>query len=400
VCYRFTLKAEDGAEPVRPTDDNALFVFFGICVVAVVFAVASAWNLLPEIIWSALSWDRWLGQGWSIWGKLASALAGVAATVAIFLLNRRTKAQIDSVNLARIAEIATRFQKGAEMLASEQEFTQIAGVAVLKTVADEDPETYYVPSVETLLGMLKAEKNIVENSGGIDNDLHRLDSAQLAAFEAIGSIRLKTERKQETDSLRRKLQIHRKAIGSSLITDGDFGDFFFFGCSFQITFERCDFTRARFYNSRRAGFSQPQINFRGCQLADVWLEADKTMIVIITDCSVSGASISGGNSTLVTRSDVTKIDLRKFQNARFSGCFIMASPLDCRPTIFQGFVPAFELQQIREADIVRDHLGVPSVIGKDIEERIWWISHDWRFNTVDVAKGPCETLSSTCVLAN
>lgn len=93
----------------------------------------------------------WLGQG-----GMAGFVLGAGTLIGAFLAAAAT---LQANQNSKQAEAATRFQKGSEMIAAENPATRFAGGVLLRTVAEEYPNSYLMPVVSVL-------QHYIEHSSG------------------------------------------------------------------------------------------------------------------------------------------------------------------------------------------------------------------------------------------
>jgi hypothetical protein len=153
-------------------------LFFGVGVLAGIFLLA----MLPGMPWvsivrdvaeptshDALDLGAQRSMANAAWYMVVvSGASGAVATVSLFLLFRtlrETQRTADaalkdaestrlSLALAAKAEIATRFQKGVELLESHSEATVLGGLTILRDVAREAAEDYWLAICDVLVAFI------------------------------------------------------------------------------------------------------------------------------------------------------------------------------------------------------------------------------------------------------
>lgn len=172
-----------------------------------------------------------------------------------------------SLEQARKAEVATRYHKAADLLASDGQTARLGGIFLLKGVAMEEVDTYYLPALE-LLAAFAAERthDIFEASEAANRTLKladgEVDKKQLAldlvhaakktpydamvAVDVFGKLRawhLATY--GEARASERVLTLDRVSLHGVTIRGGDFSGVHMRDCSFRFArFEGCDFSEA------------------------------------------------------------------------------------------------------------------------------------------------------------
>ncbi len=96
-------------------------------------------------------------QGYASFILSAATLLGGAITVALLL--QRARVDDEQTELARqaaahgrMAEVATRFQKGIELLAAPDPTVHLGAIYILRDVANDSPDLYRQTVVQTLVG--------------------------------------------------------------------------------------------------------------------------------------------------------------------------------------------------------------------------------------------------------
>ncbi|WP_354061888.1 hypothetical protein [Devosia sp. 2618] len=114
------------------------------------------------VVTSAL--NRWPLTADSLVGEIGILPFGVAILTVCFLgfnslIARKGLANtVRAIEHSQKAEVATRYQKAADLLASDGQTARLGGIFLLRGVAMEDPDTYCTPALE-LLAAFAAERS-------------------------------------------------------------------------------------------------------------------------------------------------------------------------------------------------------------------------------------------------
>ena len=88
---------------------------------------------------------------------VTAATTLMVAIGGISLLYRRTKAIEQQLEISRRSEVAVRYQKGVELIASDNTAARVGGIHVLRDIAIEQPEIYARNCVDLLSAMMRHE---------------------------------------------------------------------------------------------------------------------------------------------------------------------------------------------------------------------------------------------------
>ncbi|WP_193337461.1 hypothetical protein [Devosia beringensis] len=192
--------------------------------------------------------------------------AGVLTTLTIgagivgLVLNNRTSNK--TLRQAQIAEIAGRFQRGVELLASSDVASRMGGIHILRDVAGQAPQQYHYATIDTLSGFMatrtrpqydafyRCEMAFQRKEDPPDTDIalafRNTEADVVLAFRTIGEMRLSTSANEEkAGQWSRKIRIERVLLCVVEVDFGDFTDVLFRGCIFaSCTFRSCSFARA------------------------------------------------------------------------------------------------------------------------------------------------------------
>ena len=111
----------------------------------------------------------------------------VAAIVALPLAIWRSTVAEGQANTARQGLLNERYQKGAEMLASEITPVRLAGIYALASLARDHPEQYHIQIIELLCAFVRNPSEIKEDQGVPSSEDSPLREDVQAAITAVGN---------------------------------------------------------------------------------------------------------------------------------------------------------------------------------------------------------------------
>lgn len=282
-------------------------------------ALLMALFLIP---WGDVPGDWWFGET----GIVASVVAavGIAGIVGNMYFARQT------LRHSQQAEIATRYQKGVELLASAEVSVRIGGILILRDVANDAPKIYHNAVVAVLVRLI--EEQCTPLADRIDTFLERIETEDFldppevptpadvrTALKVIGVQRRREDLAElEGDALKRNpLQ-----LPLLVLSDGYFDNLNLSGfrldrvvikgagigaCDFKgaiieafvlpklagegsrvrpdVTFSDCDFTNA-FVTLKGLGNFDTEPLIYECDLSDARLFLSRTVEPKIIDCNV------------------------------------------------------------------------------------------------------------------
>ncbi|WDQ98171.1 hypothetical protein PSC71_13130 [Devosia sp. J2-20] len=188
-----------------------------------------------------------------------------------------TRATLDQ---ARKAEVANRFQKGVELLESTNIATRVGGIAVLRDVAIQEPQGYWTSVADVLANLIESNSRAqisafddasrawleAENSGWKAPDFGMTGRDVLAAIEVLG---LQDKRLRQV-ILQRDLARPIEIIGAALV---------------GIVLKDLDLRQIHWN-----GAFASHVTFSGCNLRDATL-ALPTIRCTFGECDLAGATI-------------------------------------------------------------------------------------------------------------
>jgi hypothetical protein len=275
---------------------------------------------------AASRWDDPLATLYGEFG-IVTVLTGVVTV--FFLGYRAVVGHLALVNTQRSlehtqrAEVATRFQKGMEMLANDHEATRIGGLYLLRDVATALPNVYWMSVVDSLLPFIRSGcKSQMDMFNGFLNMLSRdeepdesdawLDTTPadvMVALRILGrgwpELRDATKR-QDTESwhLRglvlanvqlRGLILDRMSFDGAVFQGVSLTDCTFNGCSMNIRtsktrFVDCDLRDVEIF-TRFVPFGVSDLNLTKCDLRGAEIDGNRVSELSIEECNLDGAKI-------------------------------------------------------------------------------------------------------------
>ena len=121
-------------------------------------AILVAISMMVARGWFQLGWFQLGSPNPGGWGTLLSAVVGGGSFVAFanwFLNLRRTGLTQQQIELSSRNSRYDRFQRGIEMLGNPELFVRLGGIYALRTLMEEDPDEFHVPTVELLCAFLR-----------------------------------------------------------------------------------------------------------------------------------------------------------------------------------------------------------------------------------------------------
>lgn len=251
-------------------------------------------------------WPSWLKRH-DLWFGNLGLFGLLGAGLTIYLLNRRTKNSdrqiglaLEQAELARLqvemnrqtlansyaTEVATRFQKGVELLSSPNESSRIGGIFVLRDVALERPLDYHNSVVDMLAGFVVEQTRELADAlavaatpsreGPLGDAVSSRKRAAIeksgtptprdaaTAFEIIGELRAVHDNFVQENSRRKLFQIKGAALVDLQATGG---------CYSRMNIDDCWFG---------------ETSFRECTFDDAGLNIHQSGAVTLSDCSLVG----------------------------------------------------------------------------------------------------------------
>ena len=196
----------------------------------------------------------WIGDA----GILTTLTIG--AGLAGLILNNSNSNK--TLRQAQIAEIAGRFQRGVELLASGDVASRMGGIHILRDVASQAPQQYHYATIDTLSGFMatrtrpqydafyRCEMALRRKEEPVESDLvlafRNTEADVVLAFRTIGEMRLSVGASEEkTGRWSRRIRIERVLLCVVEVDFGDFSDVLFRGCIFaSCVFKSCNFAGA------------------------------------------------------------------------------------------------------------------------------------------------------------
>lgn len=154
------------------------FAAFGLTIVIGCVALFIIFTFDPQ--------DRtmfWLGEG-----GVVGALVGGGTLIGVYLAGA---AAIEANRHNKLAEAATRFQKGAELISSTSSASRFAGGALLRAVAEEYDAAYLAPVVHVLQHYIEdSSDKLIETvkAAGTRGEWPSVDMAAQNALITLGPL--------------------------------------------------------------------------------------------------------------------------------------------------------------------------------------------------------------------
>lgn len=179
---------------------------------------------------------------------------------------------IKALQQSRLAEAATRFQKGAEMLNSDNPAVKYAGFVLLRAVTKQFPLEYTLPVAKIFIHYVEtSSERLIEVARSVTRQQDRppTDPNIYAALTAIGELNDEANLlgiRQETDrTVVNRIYFCDSTVANIKFTNIDFTSGYisgtmFFNCSFFDTRLRFD--------------SSPGVIFHRCEFYDTNINAD------------------------------------------------------------------------------------------------------------------------------
>ena len=264
--------------------------------------VASLVVILPIAIWGwACVWS-WISDGDSNSGTIRNVGLLVAALIAMRLAiwrSRVAQRQVtqtqNQVTTARLGLLNERYQKGAEMLGSENPTVRLGGIYALQRLAAEDPEGYNIQVMQMFCAFLRS------------NTRSRTESARNETVISGATIESKAYSEMDHDIQAILIAIGTRSASQIAVESNaeyrlDLQGVKLFG-ERLITKDKLNFRRAHFHDADLSGFTlfEPDMassffirtTLKGAALpganlqASVWQDAD------LRDAEIDGADLSG-----------------------------------------------------------------------------------------------------------
>ncbi|QMV00145.1 hypothetical protein GHV40_00980 [Devosia sp. D6-9] len=315
--------------------------------------------------------EFWLGTN-----GVVGAVVGLGTLAGVVAAARQA---IKAYEHSRAAEVAARFQKGADLLATERETSRIGGLFILRDVASAAPEQYYIAVADLLCAfasertapMWEARRRLRKAMLFGNTRLSPQDELDLKAvvesktpadaaiaIEIIGKLRgnprmLAIERKMaRTITFRRVLvnevEVNGADFRSTTWEECVFGLVAFRGCNFQLAvwrhtpvsgkmlFSNCNLQQAKLYAGRTFDGSGARVAFSRCDLSEAFLD-------------VEGLDVS------VARCRANKLQTIGTFTLSFNNSWVTSA--DARPNLYGGGAPG---------DSFRLMLGTPTADGAEV----------------------------------
>lgn len=211
----------------------------------------------------------------------------IGGIIAMELALWRSFVSVRQVNTAQRSLLDERFQKGAEMLGSEDLSVRLGGIYALQRLAEEQPEIYHVQVMELLCAFVRHPTKDQGLTDGvyIDEEVPRAD------VTAVVEIVCKRNRAQ--------IQAERNAEFSLDLSKADLS-YFDFG---NTDLSGAKFYGARLYKTSFAKANMSNAHFADAMFSDVWPRTirDSTMdreYKPISHANLREADLSGTSFSL------------------------------------------------------------------------------------------------------
>jgi uncharacterized protein YjbI with pentapeptide repeats len=204
-----------------------------------------------------------------------------------------------------MAEVATRFQKGAELLANSDPAVAISGIAIMRQVAEDAPTRYAVPVAQVLNNFIIGKDAVGKRNARVNLSRPSLSSMPLgpsSLIEAQAFIALARIGSAITAEADRHLVRYE---GRTLIESAFLSNTIFYGtparnCHFSnlilgnVTFRGWDFTGSELHI-----FVRPTIFFEGCTFENTRIHIEnpsapaQSMVQFIDPARMTNSFING-----------------------------------------------------------------------------------------------------------
>ena len=178
-------------KPGTNTNERAIaLVFAGILAGVVIMAFALAF-LLDSLSWD---WERLTGsespnliEAWRNLGLIALGVVGVGlATWRSILAHQQNKNAIAQRLISERGMNVDRYQKGAQMLESEELSVRIAGIYGLRELAISDPKESYIIVQSLLFAFIREKSKARAPRPASSNDEAEAEGGTRTTFEDLG----------------------------------------------------------------------------------------------------------------------------------------------------------------------------------------------------------------------
>lgn len=203
-------------------------------------------------------------SGFGFHGYVLLAIATIGLPIAIWrgyeLHKQSSTAQSELLN--------ERYQKGVEMLGSEDLSVRLGGIYALENLAENEPDTYHIQIMSVLSAFVRnwptrGRPDSERNNGAPDNEVRKLPEDVCAILDAIGrrsgrQHAVESEKKRAVDLTGAHLHnwvCHIPGHVSPLVLDFS-----------NVNFSGADLSKAFFPKTKLA-----DSNFRNADLSDAWL---------------------------------------------------------------------------------------------------------------------------------
>ena len=152
------------------------------------YRIAGLAFLLLVMVSIFLSWRYWQDLQDGLITTIRDVGLVIGGIVATLLAVWRSAIADRQANTAQQGLLHERYQKGAEMLASEIPSVRLAGIYALASLARDHPEQYHIQIIELLCAFVRNPPEIKEGQGTLDSQDHRppLREDVQTAITAIG----------------------------------------------------------------------------------------------------------------------------------------------------------------------------------------------------------------------
>ena len=285
--------------------------------IAILFAGILAGVILTSLamvfLVESMSWD-WktltgskspnLIEAWRNIGLIALGIVGVGlATWRSILAHQQNQNAIAQRRISERGMNVDRYQKGAQMLESDELSVRIAGIYGLRELAISDPEESYIIVQSLLFAFIreKSRERVLEkptsaNAGfALANALTTDDGLSPDIHEALNATTALRKAVENAHHLEEKARWHANLVGANL-SDADLPSANLSGANleranlFNVCFREANLTMARLMD---ANLSKADLDFIKLPLAI--LERANLSKAFLKAADLTGANLSGAN---------------------------------------------------------------------------------------------------------